>query len=738
MDSGCPTARLEAALALAHSGRKKEAEQALRRLVAEGSRLPRAYTALGVLCGERGELGERRLWLEQARLLEASSGHPPSLRLLLNLLLDGLEQGEFERAFAFGSEALSYYPEDGEAHLHQVEAARALGRLEEAEWHLSQARDLLRRELEKDPSAVTAWRRLAQVERMAERPDVAIESYRRALEVDPNHVPTLLGISYLLMNRGSVEEAMPWLMNALAVAPRDPEVLCRNGFALKTIGEREQAIALFRQALAIQPAHVDASAFLASCLTDRGDLEDAATVYRQALAKTPGDRNCRLGLANILRNMGDIAQSLSIYQQMMEELPDELGAFSNYMFTTSITTIVPPAEVLATAKQFWNHFGVSTDPVRVTLPAQPRCEGRTPKVALLSADIGDHVVGRFLDPLLRHHDPGRCKLELVSMRRLYDSFSEELASLADGVVSLEGLADREARQCLRARGYDLIVDTSGYTNGSGLHLLAERCAPMQAHYIGYHATTGLATIDAFIGDDETASPDLQDQFSEQLWRLPRPWLAFPKEQTFPEATPIMQTDRPVIGSFCQATKITDATVAIWAEIMTQVPDAVLVLKNHGLQDPAFRKRLEERFAAHGVRPGRLTFHAPVSSWWDHVNVYNVLDIALDTTPWSSATTGFEALGMGVPLVAIRGSTMASRMSSSLVKGLGRPEWIGSSPQDIATICATLCADLLELRRTKASRQQEAFSSPLFDVSDFAQSVTELFRVMARVGDQEFS
>ena len=140
----------------------------------------------------------------------------------------------------------------------------------------------------------------------------------------------------------------------------------------------------------------------------------------------------------------------------------------------------------------------------------PAASGRPPRVGLLSADIGNHVVSLFLDPLLRHHDPHQCQLELISMRRLYDATTDELLGLADHSLSLEGLPPDQARAALRARDYDLIVDTSGYTRGSGLPLLAERCAPLQAHYIGYHATTGLPTIDGFIGDQETAAPELQE------------------------------------------------------------------------------------------------------------------------------------------------------------------------------------------------------------------------------------
>lgn len=725
MDSLAVTQRLEQAVALAQAGQKKQAEVQLRDLVAAGSRLPRVCMALGVLCGERGDRTERRLWLAEARRLEEAQGGPPSLRLLLNQLVDALEHGEPLQALAYGEEALGLYPEDGEVHVHQAQVLRALDRLEEAHQHLRQARDLLRACSDDEPATLKGWRLLATAEHHAERFDQATEAYSRALSLDPNHLPTLLALSRLLINRGSIDEAMPWLMNALAVAPEDVEVLCYNGFALKSLGEIEQAIELFRQALAIQPSHVASSQFLASCLMDQGLSEEAGKVYREVLAQDPNHLDCRLGLAISLRSLGDMEESLAIQWQMLQEAPQALGLFACWMFTTSISDIVPAAEVLATAHHFWTGQGVNEE-ARAPLPASPRVGTRPLRVGLLSADIGNHVVGRFLDPLLRHHDPNRCQLELLSMRRLYDQASDELASLADGVHNLEGLPVQDARARLRQHSYDLIIDTSGYTRGSGLHLLAERCAPVQAHYIGYHATTGLPTMDAFIGDQETAAPELQDQFSERLWRLPRPWLAYPLDPAFPDAIPLMQTDRPVLGAFCQVGKLSDATLAIWAEALRRVPEAILVLKDRGLQDPAMRQRLEDRLAGFGVHPGRVTFLAPLEQWTDHVDHYNILDVALDTTPWSSATTGFEALAMGVPLVAIRGNRMASRMSSSLVRGVGREEWIGDTPEAIATIVAELCSDLPELRRNKATRQRNALASSLFDGVDLSNQLMDLF------------
>lgn len=729
MGSSEAVQRLEQAVHLAERGHKLEAEALLRELVAEGSRIPKAFMALGVLCGERGDLAQRRLWLQQARQLEADAtpDAPPSLRLLLNLVVDGLEQGEPERALPYAQEATAHYPEDGEAHLYQARALFDLGKREEARPHLDQACTGLRTRLAGAGEDAKTWRLLAMAEHNAERVDAAIEAYGRALEIEPNHLPSLLTISRLLVARGQIDRAMPWLMNALAVSPENPDVLSLNGCALKAIGEPEQAIHLFRQALAIQPGHLEACLMLGSCLWEHGFFAEAAQAMREGVESSQGNGDARSGLAAAQRSMGDLEGAAAIYKELLEELPHAQGAFSNLMFTYSISSLATPEEVLATARHFWAQQGVDPDAAK---PSPLRVEGRPLRVGLLSGDIGSHVVGRFLDSLLRHHDPSRCQLELISLQRRYEACSEALISLSDGFHSLEGLPSSQAKDLLRQQEYDLIVDTSGYTAGSGLHLLADRCAPVQAHYIGYHATTGLATMDWFIGDHETAAPELQDQFSEQLYRLPRPWLAYPSNPSFPDAQALMQTDRPVLGSFCQVAKISEPTLNAWAEALTHVPEALLVLKDKGLQDALVRERITQGLTSRGVDPERLRLLSPVGEWRDHVDYYNILDVALDTTPWSSATTAFEALAMGVPLIAIRGNCMAARMSSSLVRGIGKPEWIGDADTSVGAIARELCQNLEALRSNKKSLQEDVLNGCLFDGAELSRVVQDAFLDMA--------
>lgn len=721
--------RLDTAIALAEAGQRDEAEALLRALVAEGARLPKAAMALGVLCGERGDRAERRLWLQQARRLEEASGEPLSLRLLLNLLVDALEQGDPQQALAYGEEALALYPADGEVHLQVARVYSVLENPDEAHRHLEMACDGLRARLSDHPEEEKAWRLLALAEQSAERLDEAIEAYGGALALDPNQLSSLLAISRLMLVRGRVDEAMPWLMNALAMDPGNPEVLILNGLALKQIGEIPQAIDLFRQVIALDAKHLGAHIMLGGCLSDLGLYAAAEQVFRDGLEHSPEDFECRSCLAGALLGAGQTREAELIYKQLLEEQPDAQGVFNNLMFIYSISNLATPEVVLETARRFWQLQGVDPEQPR---PVPLRVGNRPLRVGFLSADIGDHVVGRFLDPLLRHHDPARMQLHLLSMQRRYEAKSEDLIALADGFISLEGLPVSQARALLKQQAYDLIVDTSGYTRGTGIHLLAERCAPVQAHYIGYHATTGLATIDWFLGDEETAPPEFQNQFSEKLYRLPCPWLAFPSETSFPEAQPLMQTERLVLGCFCQVAKITDATLEIWAEALRQLPDALLVLKDRGLQDPIIRDRLEKALVLRGVGGSRLRFLEPLMDWQDHVDYYNLLDIALDTTPWSSATTAYEALSMGVPLIAYRGDRMSARMSSSIVTAVGHKEWIINELGSAGKAANAIVNQNIHKFREKKVERQKLLKRNLEQICAIAtSSVFESFEHIAK-------
>jgi predicted O-linked N-acetylglucosamine transferase (SPINDLY family) len=297
-------------------------------------------------------------------------------------------------------------------------------------------------------------------------------------------------------------------------------------------------------------------------------------------------------------------------------------------------------------------------------------------------------------------------------------------------VDLTGLGEVEAVAALRQRGCAVAIDTSGWTEHNPLRLLRHRVAPVQCHYVGFCGTTGLASMDYMIGDGVLTPPEFQNQFSERLWALPRCWSTY--APTFaPPPLRDRQEGAPItFGSFNNLLKVGDRCLEFWAAAMQSVPTAQLLLKDKSCVDSSVRERILRPLADLGVDPDRIQFIDRLADWNDHMDLYNQVDIALDTTPMTSATTGFEALCMGVPLLAIQSDWMGGRMSSSALTALGREDWISREPVAFAALAAELAAGI-ERKPNQLKRQlhRQVRASELWDGASLCRSLEQAFEQM---------
>ena len=143
-----------------------------------------------------------------------------------------------------------------------------------------------------------------------------------------------------------------------------------------------------------------------------------------------------------------------------------------------------------------------------------------------------------------------------------------------------------------------------------------------------------------------------------------------------------------------------------------------------------RHRILNPLTALGVDPARVRFIDRLADWNDHMDLYNQVDIALDTTPMTSATTGFEAICMGVPLLAIQTDWMGGRMSSSALSALGRGDWISREPVAFAALAAELAAGIeREPNQLKRQLHRQVRASELWDGASLCRSLEQAFEQM---------
>jgi predicted O-linked N-acetylglucosamine transferase (SPINDLY family) len=518
--------------------------------------------------------------------------------------------------------------------------------------------------------------------------------------------------AFALHRLGRQDEAIEIILPSLVCA-NSTRIARLYGLILKSFGQLADAIQVLEGVIKDSPSDIYSIRALSEIYSEIGMYQKSFEVLDTIPPKIMEEGD-KLGRSLLYRLMGELDLAIQTNADAIREFPQCSNALWTQCFNYSISSSGYVGDLLATSQKFWSMKRNEQPATRQTILDFANRQKKKLKIAILSSDIGEHVVSRFLAPILRCYDRKKYHISLLSTHRRFEDMASRLVEYADSAISLNELSGDDLLQCFDHIQADVIIETNGFTRNSGIALLMNRLAPVQCHYIGYHATTGLDTVDYFLGDSVTAPEELQYQYTEKLVQIPTLWMGYDSTIEFPPASSTAQRESPVLGSFSQISKINSCTLKYWAAALNSVPNSILVIKDRGCHCPVSCRRIKDTLESMGIDKARIYLFGPVASHFDHLDAYNAIDIALDTTPWSSATTAYEALGMGVPLVAICGDTTSGRMSTSVVTAAGLGNLVAHSQAEFAQIVAKLSKDYRQIRKDKRAMQGRIRSGILFD------------------------
>ena len=620
--------------------------------------------------------------------------------------------------------------------------------------------------------------------------------YQQILQADPQHPDALHMLGLVAAQVGNFQVAITLFQRAIASKPSDPSFHSNLGLALQSSGALEQAAASYRNAIALKPA-ANYHASLAEVLTMLQQWEPAAASYRAALAGAPRDAQARYGLGYVLRQQGQAEDALRSYQQALAIKPDlaaahndlgviykqqnkldaaiasyrkalalqpdnaewnfnlgsalvgagerasavpyfraavahrlaDIEAYSDLLFLSASQVLVEPAEYLAFARGC-NHC-LPPAPAR-RFERAPR-DGRRLRIGYVSADFYQHAVSYFMEPLLAAHDRERFEVFAYASNTRSDAVTARLQALVDHWVPAAGLDHAALAERIEADRIDVLVDLSGHTAYNRMPVFAMRVAPVQLHYLGYFASTGLAEMDYWIGDESLTPAALDGHYSEQVWRLPRTTVAYGGNADAPPQAWQPAADGTVwLGSFQALIKLTPQTLALWARLLHALPEANLLLKTRELADAGKRERLRAALVELGIAAERIELQdgSATPSWAEHMALYDRLDIALDPVgSWSGNTTTCDALWMGVPVIALLGDRSILRMAAPMLEAVGHPEWVARSEDEYVEKVVALARDVELRRRLRAGQRERMAASPLCDGGDLARQLESAYEQM---------
>lgn len=374
------------------------------------------------------------------------------------------------------------------------------------------------------------------------------------------------------------------------------------------------------------------------------------------------------------------------------------------------------------------------------IPNQGSAAQHKLKIGYVSPDFKRHPVGKFIAPIIKHHDHQKFEIYCYGEIKKVDEITEEIKASCDHWRSTLGLTDAEVIEQIKQDQIDILIDLAGHTDDNRLPIFFSKPAPIQASYLGYFATTGIPTIDYWITDHHLHPVDTEEKTSETIWRLPRCYVAY---QPSPEALevnplPALSSEYITFGCLNNFSKLNPFLLSLWAKILQALPQSRLILKSHyhNLDDPEEKQSVELFLQEQGFNLEQVELIDSPTLAEDYFALYHRIDIHLDTFPYNGCTTTCDALWMGVPVLTLAGDRKIQRMGNSLLQAIGLEDWIAHSPEEYVNKAITFAQDLEAIAQLRTSLRERFQKSQLGDVEGLTLALENAYQQMWKKLEQE--
>jgi len=500
--------------------------------------------------------------------------------------------------------------------------------------------------------------------------------------------------------------------------------LLESGYDYSVKGQQTLALTLFEKALELDPK-LEIPVLLA-----RGNAYGAEQKWDLALAHADrilareADHYDALKLKQTALMMTRSGEAVPIMRRMLELKPN-LQLHSDFLFYLLYDASSTPESVYEESRRWFDLYGAP-----LAKHIQPHTNDRDPnrklKVAYVSPDLYDHTIMKLLTPMFLFHDHQQFDIRFYSIGLKQDKISDHI-SLAAHIIKLPPLAEEIAAQ-VRADGIDILIDLASHTmDARALLAFAMKPAPVQASYMGVMSTTGIPTIDYYIGDANSPCPGTEHLYSETVYRLPRisgsyrPPLAIQLGES-----PFFKNGFITFGSFNNPRKITRDVVKMWSVILHMVPAGKIFLKYGDLEKPFIQERFRGWFREDGISEERIRFEG-ASKGLEYLKKWNEVDIALDTYPYNGGTTTLDALWIGVPVVTLTGRMAVSCTGNNILSALGLPA--ARTVEQYIQTALFLAENIPKTPGMRATVRKAMAGSPLLDEKGLVGALETAYRDM---------
>ena len=541
------------------------------------------------------------------------------------------------------------------------------------------------------------------------------------LEVDPKNLNTNFFLGSIYLQKKDFSQARELFLKVISLNPNNPDSYNNLGIAMKELGQKREAVNYFKEAIKLKTDHEMAHNNLGIVLKDLGKYEESLNSYKKAIEINPNNADAHNNIGTLFIEYGEYEKSKKYLKKAIEIQPEFLKPYSNLLF--SLCWSGDSQNYLSFAKAY-SSIIPDYNKSFIEKKIQPK---KNLKIGFVSGDFKSHPVAYFFLDTLKKLKKKDLKIYAYSNSKIKDSYTSLFQENFSEWSDIYNKNDQEIINTIRKDDIDILFDMSGHTKGNKLFLFKNRCAPIQATWSGWLASTGIKEMDYIIADPYVISKENESNFSEKIYRLKKIWQCMSVSDLNPNifSNKVNENDSLIFGSFNNPIKIGKNLIKTWSKILNELPNSKLFLKYGSFDIPEIKSFFLKEFLSNNVKENQIIIEGN-SNREKYLNCYNYIDIILDSFPINGGTTNFEASYMGVPILTAANRNSAwFKSGTSINKNLKMEDWIAKDENDYIFKAIKFSENKKKLIGLKKDLRNLSLKSSLFDSTKFADDFYEM-------------
>jgi protein O-GlcNAc transferase len=552
----------------------------------------------------------------------------------------------------------------------------------------------------------------------------ALPFAEKAADFNQNNYKAWLLLGEIKYKLKRLDDAFKISKKLIELNPRSSEPWCNTGAVLNEMKRYKDAIYFFNCALEIDPYYAEALGNLGIAQLETREFANSASNLHQAYSLKPTIQFLLCSLVHaksMIAEWSDIDRLINTLIIKIDKNQDLCPPF--YLLYLSDN----PRIQLESAKK-WAEF---SNPIEYnSIPLIKKSLDKRIRIGYFSSDLRNHPVSQLLIEVFESHNKVNFETHAFSFQKAEnnDPLIHRVKKSFNFFHDVTSLSDQEVALFSRSLDIDIAIDLNGYTQGSRHNVFFHRAAPIQISYLGYAGTSGSNYIDYLLADKFVIPESDATFYSEKILYLPKCFITDDSKRIasnaiFSKKDFLIPDDSFVFCCFNASYKFNKRIVNIWSKILYSVPNSVLWLSKNNSE---FTKNIISEFSINGINENRIFFIDRISSINDHLKRIQLADLFLDTFPYNAHTTAIDAIRSHVPLLTLKGSTFAGRVSLSILSSLGLSELIADTEDEYIYKAIQLATNRMLLNSCRLKLIESVSKSSIFNGQEHCKQLETIF------------